>query len=34
VTEAEFDPTIAVNVKAAFFALQQAEVRMADDAQL
>lgn len=30
VTEAEFDSTIAVNVKAAFFAIQQAALRMAD----
>jgi 3-oxoacyl-[acyl-carrier protein] reductase len=34
VTEAEFDSTIAVNVKAAFFAIQQAALRMADGGRI
>jgi 3-oxoacyl-[acyl-carrier protein] reductase len=34
VTEAEFDATIAVNVKAAFFAFQQAASRMADGGRI
>ncbi len=34
VTEAEFDKTIAVNVKAAFFAFQQAASRMADGGRI
>jgi 3-oxoacyl-[acyl-carrier protein] reductase len=34
VTEAEFDQTIAVNVKAAFFAFQQAALRMADGGRI
>lgn len=34
VTEADFDSTIAVNVKAAFFAIQQAALRMADGGRI
>lgn len=34
VTEAEFDATIAINVKAAFFAFQQAAARMADGGRI
>lgn len=34
VTEAEFDATVAVNVKAAFFAFQQAALHMADGGRI